>query len=350
MQTVDRTFLKRERAFVFVFTGLMSMTTAHFVRYGWDVTTMFARITVPPPPPGSPPPQLYAPVAYRVLMPTLVHWIARMLPRADGATIFAGMDCAFLWVALCLIYLLAVRGMSAAAEFRSERTLRIALTFLLAVTALTWFTQYQRPETAPTALYLALSALSLRRRSWWPVLVQLGWTVLQGFTRADVGLLLGVAMVAASLFRTSSTRTSRSRLLVQGLATAAISVGVQAYLQFVRFPHLTYDPQTPVFQVRNNLLLHMWGNALIAICPIWLPIVYAWRTRRGIVTDEVATTAVFAAALYLPLWFAVGSLAEVRIYIPFLLLIAPVAARAVGLVLGNPAAHEAAEPRDPLYE
>jgi hypothetical protein len=51
------------------------------------------------------------------------------------------------------------------------------------------------------------------------------------------------------------------------------------------------------------------------------------RTRLRMV-DALAVT---AAALYLPLWFAVGIVAEVRIFVPFLLALCMVAARVFGV-------------------
>lgn len=331
MQIADDVYLKREGAFVFVFAGLISFATAHFVHDAWQLTEFF-RISVGAP---KPLPHQYAPTAYRVLMPAVQHGISRLFPGLDFSWVNAVTDLVLLWATLWALYRLAVYGISSAAKQRTVRTLRIALTFLLAVSALAWMTQYQRAETAPTALYLAVCALTLRRQTAWAIAVQLAWTVLQGFTRADVGLFVGIAMVITGLVKLPAQSEGRRRWVLQGIATAAIAVLIQAYLQFVRYPHRTYDPQTPVVQLPNNLLFHMWSNALIAILPVWLPILYALGRRYRLFEDRVQAMAVIAGAIYFPLWFTVGSLAEVRIYIPFLLLMSPVAARAIALSLGT---------------
>ncbi len=330
MKTSDRLLLKREGAFVFTFTGLVSLAAAHFLHNGWLLLQLLGGI----PSGGEPAPTLYAPAAYRVLMPAVIAAVHRLLPSVDGMIVTSGIDFVLLWAALWLLYRMAVYDLAADLAHRTERCLRIALTFLFAVTAIAWIYAYQRPETTPTALYLLVSAVCLQRATSWAVAVQLAWTVLQGFTRADVALVLGLAMVGASAISNFAPRAQRKRLLLQGLAAAMIAAGVQGYLQFIRFPHLSYDPGTPVIALPYNLRVHMWSNALIAIAPVGLPILYALVRRVKLFEEPIAVVSALAAALYIPLWFTVGSLAEVRIYFPFLLLLSPLAAKSVEMLLG----------------
>lgn len=330
MEISDRLFQKRERIFVFTFTGLVSLAAAHFLHNGWLYLQLLGGL----PRVGAPGSTLYAPAAYRVLMPAVIDATQRILPGIDGLVVISGIEFVLLWATLWVLYGLAVYGVETDPAHRPERCFRIALTFLFAVNALAWIVAYQRPETTPTALYLALSTLCLRRSATWAIVIQLAGTVLQGFTRADFALVLGVAMVGASLISSSGGGAQRKRLFAQGIATAAIAAAVQAYLQFIRFPHLSYDPQTPVIQLPNNLRFHMWSNAFIAVAPVWLPVLYALLRRVKLLDDPVATVSVLAAALYIPLWCTVGSLAEVRIYVPFLLLLSPVAANAAKTLLG----------------
>ncbi len=73
------------------------------------------------------------------------------------------------------------------------------------------------------------------------------------------------------------------------------------------------------------------GLSAVALLPVVLTAVPGFLSRKGICSLDWLS--VIAAALYLPLWFTVGRTAEVRVYIPFLLLLCPVAARVFAATL-----------------
>jgi hypothetical protein len=109
---------------------------------------------------------------------------------------------------------------------------------------------------------------------------------------------------------------------------AVVAAGVQMYLQFIRFPHLAYPPGTAVVQLSNNLHPHNLWPFGIALLPFLLLGAFLIYRRPPLRSIDVLAVAV--AAMYLPLWFTVGRSAEVRIFVPFLMVLCMVAARVFG--------------------
>ena len=276
---------------------------------------------------------LFAPDIYRVGM----QWVSNVLQPAirDPAARLTFIDFVFGYAALYALYLL--QAASASLHLR-DRAYRIAtLAFFLAAISfpLRWVVPYQRPETMPMTLYLAAAALLLLRvRSgiaWAAGLVVL--TLVTAFLRSDVPCIFGVALLLLGLCGNALHQLApRRTCVVLGAAIAAAAAGVQAYLQFVRFPHAAYPPGVPLVMLHYNVRMHSLATLAIALLPVLLTIVAAALVKATM--RSIDWLCIAAAALYLPLWSTVGSIAEVRIYVPFLLLLCPVAARVFAAVLG----------------
>ncbi|GAC1428073.1 MAG: hypothetical protein NVSMB62_26020 [Acidobacteriaceae bacterium] len=328
-------FLRRERAFVAVVAFLVSTVLAHFVHTAWDLPRtmkkMFAAqaAVMAVAPASRAVPVAYAPDAYRVAVPALIRWVISVTHPVDIFLVNTAIDFCCAFAALLFLYAVAVRGFPADAGQRRTERWAVVLLLLAAVQfPLAWVAQWQRPETMPTALYLAFALYCCLRTAdsaeWLiPLFVATLW---QGFVRADAAVFFGAGLLIVGFLggRAGQFR-SRAATLLSGAGVVLLAGGVQAYLQFVLFPHLTYPPDTPVLQWRGNLSFHNLQSAGIAVLPfVLLAIVVAVKRIRLGATEWVVFV---SAGLYLLLWFAVGVLDEVRIFVPYMLLLCVVAAR-----------------------
>lgn len=330
MRNARRLLYRREPTLVLAFSCLIAFGTAHFVHAAWQSFEWLQRFS-PRGPAG--PVILHAPEAYRVAMPAVLGFVSRRLPWVDGSSIFAASDAILLCVTLPMVYLLSTSQAAIEPEPGPDRWLHIALALLFAVAALPWLAQYARPETMPSTFFLLASVICFRRRAPWCLPLQLGLTVVQAFTRADVPFCLGIATLLVGVFGQPGAGTERRRWITWGLTILFTAGLAQAYLQFIRFPHLTYDPGAPPVQLLFNLLPHRWINGLLAVSPVALAILCGLAQGHRVLVDTVDRICAFAALLYFALWDTVGALTEVRIYLPFLILLAPLAARSVVLLL-----------------
>jgi hypothetical protein len=112
-----------------------------------------------------------------------------------------------------------------------------------------------------------------------------------------------------------------------------ISGTIQAYLQFVRLPHLGHPPNTKIVQFTSNLTIHNLEVFTIALLPYLVFLVF-WIIKRAAL-NHIETAVVVSSVLYLPLWFTVGVISEVRIYVPFLLALSMVVARVSATILSR---------------
>jgi hypothetical protein len=315
-------YIRRERAFVCIFLFAMCLTLAHFVHSAW-----FLSVPAHVASPVQAEPALYAPDAYRVAMAALVPFLQKTFHVADRTAINGALDFCFGFGALFLLYRLSVDDRNPPETgFNFVTRFAIVALFLAMVQfPMAWVVPWQRPETMPSAFYVALALLCVARggRKWLGLLLVA--SCVQALVRADVALVLGIAMMLISF-----TRPAGSRLpsFLAGAGVAVIAGGVQMYLQFVRFPHLSYPPGTPVVQLNINLQFHSLSVFATALLPFLLLGTFLICKRPSIRT--VDTLAIAAAVSYLPLWFTLGNIAEVRIFVPFLLALCMVAARVFG--------------------
>jgi hypothetical protein len=311
--------IRRERTFVCVFLFAICLTLAHFVHSAWFLSVP-GNVAKPPSVPVQSGP--YAPDAYRVAMAALVPFLQNTFHVADRTSINGVLDFCFGFGALFLLYRLSVDDRPTSETNFMERFAVVALFLALVQFPMAWVVPWQRPETMPSAFYLALAlfCVSRRGRKWLGLLLLA--TCVQALVRSDVALVFGIAMMLTSFWRPVGSRLAS---FFAGMGVAVIAGGVQMYLQFVRFPHLTYPPGTPMIQFSSNLQLHSLGVFAIGLLPLLLVGAFLIYKRPSLTSVDALVIA--AALLYLPLWFTMGNIAEVRIFVPFLLAICMVGAR-----------------------
>ncbi|MEO6802202.1 MAG: hypothetical protein ABI197_03035 [Granulicella sp.] len=321
---------RREKLFVRYFLLAVCLTLAHFVHSSWF---MYFQASLKTPASST----LYAPEAYRVMMPMLWHFLSSVFAMKNPAWVAAALDGLFGYAALWIFYRLTIQELPTQPEERQgrqgrqnrqQRLIVVALYLAMIQFPINWIVPWQRPETMPTSLFLALAlfCLARSRRSGTWLAVLLAATVFQSFVRADVPFVFGAALFILSFAgATLQDFGSRAANAMKGALMVVIAGSVQGYLQFVRYPHLSYTPGTSVVQLRDNLLPHNLLSLTLALLPFLLLAVAAFKTRARLNSVESLTIA--AALLYLPIWLTVGSAGEVRIFVPFLLALCVVAAR-----------------------
>jgi len=165
----------------------------------------------------------------------------------------------------------------------------------------------------------------LRRQPRW-LAALLPATLWQSFIRSDVTAILGIAvLVFAFMPAARELFGSRRFALITGGCVLTLAVAVQALLQFVLYPHATYAPDGQPVTFFYNLHPRILATFFIAMLPYALLSLLVLRRWRRLGPADIL--ALGASLLYLPLWFTVGIVSEVRIFVPFLLLVTPAAAK-----------------------
>ena len=336
--TGERYSLRRERVFVGLVALSMSALLAHIVHTAWNA---FSAMSAAPPPAGPPPMPgvAYAPDAYRVAMSVVFSFLVRLLHPADHFLVNTGVDFCCAFATLMLLYAVAVRDFAVDGARPRMQRWAVVLAFLAAAQfPMAWVAPWQRPETMPSALFLAFALYCWVRSAdavlW--LLPLFAAALIQGFVRADIAVIFGAGVLASGALGSGLAHPrSRAMTLATGTGVAVLAGGVQAYLQFVRFPHLSYPPGTAVLQWRYNLYFHNLQSAGVAILPFVLLCGFLALKRIPLSAVECAILA--SSTMYLALWFAVGIFGEVRIFVPYMLLLCVVAARVLGpwLVAGE---------------
>jgi hypothetical protein len=323
-EDAEATYQKRERAFVLFFLFFSCLLMAHFVRTAWTVFDMEQqqKLLLRH---GQASTVLYAPEAYRIALPWLNQVIGRALHISNRYVIYSGIDFCLSLAATYLFY----RLMVAEAVDRMQRVLMVALYLAFLQFPLAWVAPAMRPETMPTAFYLAASLTALvrsRRSPWWTVLL-IALAAAQGFVRADLPFIFGISLCLLSFAgETLAAFGSRMANLLRGLAIVVLTGVAQVYLQFVRFPHLSYLPGNDVIQLWLNLRPHALVIGLLALLPIFVPLGFIGLRRMRL--NAVDALSITTAVLYFPLWFTVGVVFEVRIYVPLMMALCMVIAKA----------------------
>ena len=105
------------------------------------------------------------------------------------------------------------------------------------------------------------------------------------------------------------------------LLAVFVAAGIQYYLMRIRYPHATYG-NTPVFQLLLNLTDPMELAAFTLFIPPYAWLVYTLLRRRA-TAESPALAVLSGSALFMGMWWMVGRVAEVRIFLPFALALAP---------------------------
>jgi len=312
---------RRERIWTTAFCVSISLQLARSVHSAWQALWAAPAL-------DGPAPVRYAPAGYRIAIPPVLGLIRRFFTPRDAAAAFAGLDFVCILGTLLIYCTILQRKECFRGLSTGQRLLPSALFLAFVQIPLAWVTPWLRPETTPTALYVAAALFCLissrSNRAWLIVLCVM--TVWQSFVRSDVPAVLGLSILLVGLMaRSLKEIASRKQYILCGAAVLVIAVAIQGYLQFVLFPHLTYPPGTTVMQWRDNLQRHNLVVAGIVLLPAALLV--ALVRVQGAALDAVDWIALVGSGLYLVLWYLVANLAEVRLYVPFLFALSLVAAR-----------------------
>lgn len=271
-----------------------------------------------------------APWQYRIALPYLTLHLGSLLHlKAYQALVLLCLPLvlAGFW---CLHRVLCqsgfVRGLAPSQAFAA-----VALQLAILQLPLPWLTAYPRPETLPTffslcaLLFLFTSAceIALPLRYLLIVLLALG----QGLVRADAAVIIGLSAVLLSCFATQQPDRGARRLwLFGGLLLVGIAGGLQLFLMKAVYPFAHYQYPGEAFQLWNNLTQarRIVDSGLALLFFVVGALLYLRARKRLDPSDRLA---MLTAALFFPLWIIFGVAAEVRIFLPFLMLMAPTLAK-----------------------
>ena len=278
--------------------------------------------------------QVEAPGQYRIGIWDAVLWMHRWLHlKPYDALTLIDVFCVAgsLWVGLRLLRSLDFYQSAPS----SVRWLANVGAFSLAEYYIVWGYWYQTGATMPSVLFVVLSmalvygAILRDRMLARCLLICLG--IIQAFIRADVAVILHAGIFLAYFFGTKRAAfPDRRPQAVTSLLIALLAGGVQLYLMFVRFPNARYGAGG-VVRVTENLHPEMLLTMLLGLFPYWVLVGLILSKRYKPDGPTVALLA--SSALYLVVWFVVGRLEEVRIFLPFAFALVPATVAAlIGLL------------------
>lgn len=268
---------------------------------------------------------------YRIAIPFLLRFLelhAHLRPN-QSLPLLEFLAYAF---ALTLLYLLFRDSPVVQQASYARRLVTLGLFMTAAQFPILWIFPWERPETLPTAFYLAAIVFLVTQRSRMPftivcllaILLSLG----QSLLRTDAPLTVGIAILLITFTRTAFPR-SRSATATLGLLCLAVGSATQLYLQYVMFP-LKTPTQTPLtFRILTNFNpfdapIHV-PEFVAALLPFFLSLYFIRRYR--LLLEFSDKLALLICLLYLPLYLAIGLVVEVRIYVPYLFLASPTIAK-----------------------
>jgi hypothetical protein len=265
-----------------------------------------------------------APIQYRIGLALLARFLEfhahlganRSLPLVESLS-YA--------LALVFLYLLFRASPLVQAASRSGRFVILGMFFAAAQFPVLWIFPWERPETLPTAFYLAAIALLVVRCGRMPFALVCLLTILlsfaQALVRADVPFMVGIAIVLCAAMAIPFSRP-RAHIATLGLLCLAVGAITQLYLQRIAYPNAAYPADTPKIQLLHNLNpiyppLHM-PDFLTALLPLIVGVVLLRRYRLPLESSDKLV--LLMCLVYLPAWMITGLIGEVRIFVPFLFL------------------------------
>jgi hypothetical protein len=264
-----------------------------------------------------------APSQYRIGVVDTAYFLARHLHASMRHTL-ALLDVISGLIAVFALFLVLQRSVvyrkaSVVAQWFGAASFILLIQFYLA-----WLLWYQRPETLPTAAILALALLLLSGAIGMAgtVLGLLLLAIAQGFVRADVAFALHLGILLVCLTK-AGKRFALPRGVQAGTSVMAmlLAVGIQFWLMKKVYPQASYG-DTAVLQLFLNLKSpQAYTPFLLFLLPgAWTGVMLS---RRRYEVEPAGEGVFTAAVIFLGMWVMVGKIAEVRIFMPFALALAP---------------------------
>lgn len=271
-----------------------------------------------------------APEQYRMGVKLIAWWMVEHL-RWQFRYAFALTDVVGCLTAVYVLYALLQRRQDVRDASLPLKWFASAAFVALTCFYFAWVGSYFRPETLPTAAFVAVmvwlwttwqAGLSRGERVW-RVFALIAASLLQAFIRADVPAALNAGMLLACVGSRGRRESDKAWKIGVGVLCVGIAAAVQLYLMKVKYPHASYGP-IPVFMIRYDLRQPLtFPPFLCFMLPVGWTFVRFWRDRASRVANQADLGLVIGSVLYLVVWIVMGKLDEVRIFIPFGLALAP---------------------------
>lgn len=265
---------------------------------------------------------------YRIALPYTAHFLEVHTPLEMRQSVPLIESLCF-GLGLTGLYALLVRSSSFRASSRLQRLGLAGLLFTAAQLPILWIFPWARPETLPTFCYLALCALVILEPAIPLVLacvLCVLFSVVQGFNRTDAPIVAGFATLLASgiggLYR------SRKATAALGALCLAAGIATQLYLRHL-FPSILPAQRATTFQLFHNFSPRygLVRDRLPAFLVALVPLLFSLAVMRRRQLDASDRLTLLISLVYLPMYMAFGIISEVRIYVPYLLLMAPAMAK-----------------------
>jgi hypothetical protein len=145
---------------------------------------------------------------------------------------------------------------------------------------------------------------------------------MQGLIRADIAFTVHVGLVLACLIASDRhLAVGRKLQAATSMFALLLAGGIQFYLMHAVYPHATYG-KSALIEIKENLT-----NPLGMVAVVLFMIPCAWLAVRLLTARRMPDAANFGlllgAAVYFLMWFTVGRLEEVRIFLPYAVALIP---------------------------
>jgi hypothetical protein len=270
-----------------------------------------------------------APEQYRIATVWLAHALVVHL-HIQLRMAFASIDLVCCLVAVLVLFGVLERSIAYRDASPLGRWLGAAVFVLLIDWFLAWLLWLQKPETLPSAMFVALMLWLWQpaREAARPTaraVALIALSLLLATVRADVACLLNAGILLFVLTQPALPLSLPRPIAASVSLAGALAAGiVQLYLMLVAYPHANYG-RVKVAQLIPNLVhATRWPPFVLFLLPLaWMAVQLA---RRRYTRDTAGLAFLTGAALFGLLWISIGEIDEVRIFLPFAFALAPITA------------------------
>jgi hypothetical protein len=273
-----------------------------------------------------------APDQYRVSVVLAARWLAAHLHgRVPLAMAVIDLCCAL--IAVHLLWSVFTRTTVYRTAGIELRWLGAAAFVLLLPWYFAWLFWLSKPETLPAAMLLAAMLWLWQapagdaefRGVWLRITALLGLTLLLASMRADEACFLNLGMAVVAWRFRGELSLRRRYAMATGITGGVLAAGVQLWLVKIAFPQAHYG-LIKFWQLWPNLHHASRWPPFVTFClPVGWTAVQALRRRFR--DDAAGIGALCGATLFVALWAAIGKFDEVRVFLPFALVLAPLTAQ-----------------------
>ena len=273
----------------------------------------------------------YAPEQYRVGVVQTAYWLSQHLHMGIRHALGL-LDAISVLVAAFLLYGLLERSAIYRNATLAVKWFGSAAFVLLVQFYMAWLLWYQRPETLPMTMLVALLLWLWTRKKIWLDESVLGRlitgcliiliTLAQALVRADVAFMLNVGVFIGCLTRFGKgLALPRSAATLSSLMGVVLAGSVQLYMMKVAYPLTTYGGTSPFALKLNIFTPHRWPPFVLFILPfVWLLVQIARHRFTGNAANLAFTV---GGLLFAGVWVVIGKIDEVRIFLPFAIVLVP---------------------------